>query len=551
MFFKPIMKILNTVDENSPVDYEDVAVRPRQISQWYEIERAYRNQTVIEGILETRTQTGYIVRIGEMTAFMPHYRFDVFQYPHIPAHYQGVRLGFHVIKVDPENQKAQVSHLSVVKERRRTAIQAFNRGEIHTAEVTAILDNGVTLDIKGIPAILHSQDISWETINTPHDRLRVGNVIKVKILKVQAAKLRLVAGLKQLDNSRWQSFIDQYKMGDIVSARVTDFTDYGCFLSCDKGVVGLLHQSEISWSEDTPRAAKYLRKGQALQVKLIAIDSENERLSFSLKQVNPDPWERFVQQHQVGDIITGRVINRADYGVFIDIGQTPNSGLKGLLHNKDISWLIYGQTTSLNFKTGSPLGVRVLNFNKEQKRLSLGLKQLTDNPFEKVQPKLTLGENGLPTISIIASLSADDPVPPELAASLNKIQHANIDKFRLRLIDNHDLESADLIIPLLSPHYLRTDDSQQLYQWLLEKTHHYENNNQLLNSFILPIIIDQVDANHCFSHLASLPPDQQPPSAWVSRSTCWHNIEKGIEGVIQYLVENNNTDLDAAQPPEK
>ncbi|HHC74583.1 MAG TPA: hypothetical protein ENK78_05875, partial [Thiothrix sp.] len=109
MFFKPIMKILNTVDEESPVDYEDVAVRPRQISQWYEIERAYRNQTVIEGVLETRTQTGYIVRIGEVTAFMPHYRFDVFQYPHIPPHYQEVRLGFHVIKIDPENQKAQVS----------------------------------------------------------------------------------------------------------------------------------------------------------------------------------------------------------------------------------------------------------------------------------------------------------------------------------------------------------------------------------------------------------------------------------------------------------
>lgn len=538
MFFKPIMKILSTVDEETAVDYSDVAVRPRQISEWYELERAYRNQTVIEGILETRTQTGYIVRIGDMTAFMPHYRFDVFQYPYIPPHYRDVRLGFHVIKIDSENQKAQVSHLSVVKEKRRKAIQQFKRGEIYTAEVTSILDNGVTLDINGVSAILHTQDISWEQITTPHDKLGVGNVLKVKILKVQAAKLRLVAGLKQLDNSHWENFTNQYKIGDIVSARVTDFTDYGCFLSCDKGVVGLLHQSELSWTEDAPKVSRYLRKNQVVQVKIIGIDDDNERLSFSLKQVNPDPWQGFVEQYKEGDVVSGKVINRTDYGVFVDVGQMPNSGLKGLLHNKDVSWLVHGQTTTLNFKPGNNLSLRILSLDVENKRLGLGLKQLTADPFETMTAK-PVEDSGLSCLNVIASLCADDPIPPELANTLNKIQNTHADSLRLKLIDANDFDQADLIIPLLSPNYLQSDVCHELHQWI-EK----QSDQQALPAVILPIIIDNIGQNHYFSSYSSLPPDNQPPTNWVSRTTCWHNIEKGLENVISALLERSQKTKD-------
>jgi ribosomal protein S1 len=538
MFFKPIMKILSTVDEETAVDYGDVAVRPRQISEWYEMERAYRNQTVIEGIIETRTQTGYIVRIGDMTAFMPHYRFDVFQYPYIPPHYRDVRLGFHVIKIDPENQKAQVSHLSVVKEKRRKAIQQFKRGEVYTAEVTSILDNGVTLDINGVSAILHTQDISWEPIVTPHDKLGVGNVLKVKILKVQAAKLRLVAGLKQLDNSHWENFTSQYKIGDIVSARVTDFTDYGCFLSCDKGVVGLLHQSELSWTEDAPKVSRYLRKNQVVQVKIIGIDDSNERLSFSLKQVNPDPWQDFVEQYKEGDVVSGKVINRTDYGVFVDVGQMPNSGLKGLLHNKDVSWLVHGQTTTLNFKPGNNLSLRILSLDVENKRLGLGLKQLSADPFESMSTK-PVEESGLTCLNVIASLCADDPIPPELANTLNKIQNTYVDTLRLKLIDADDFDQADLIIPLLSPNYLQSDVCHELYQWIKDQP-----DQQALPAVILPLIIDNIGQNHYFSHYASLPPDNQPPTAWVSRTTCWHNIEKGLENVISALLERSQKTKD-------
>jgi len=539
MFFKPIMKILNTVDENAELDQGDVAVRAIKVSEWHEMEKAFHDNTVIEGVLETRTQTGYIVRIGEMTAFMPHYRFDVFQYPHIPLHYRDVPLGFHVIKIDSENQKAQVSHLSVIKDLRREKIQQFERGDVCTAEVTSILESGVTLDVKGVPAILHSQDISWEAVNNPHEKLKVGNVIKVKILKVQAAKLRLVAGLKQLDNSRWTGFVSQYQVGDIVSAKVTDFTDYGCFLSCDKGVVGLLHQSEIIWSDTEVKASRHLRRGQSLQVKLIAIDHDNERLSFSLRQVNPDPWDSFVYQHQIGDIVIGKIINRTDYGVFIDVSCGQGASVKGLLHNKDISWLVYGQTASLNFKPNNAISVKVLSIDAKQKRLGLGLKQLSADPFkgfkQEERSKDQKKQSSEPVELKLLLSSIGDNVPQELINSIKNIQSANKDRFRLGLVSEKDaFDEADLIIPLLSVDYLQSQQCHDLQEW---KEHQSEDVSE--SAFVLPVIISNTGKNHCFSNLATLPPDGQAPSAWVSRSTCWHNVEKGIENVLKQLAKQH------------
>lgn len=535
MFLKPIMKILSVSDKRSE-SHDDQSEHPLKVSEWHEIEQAFHDKTVIEGVLEMRTQTGYIVRIGDRNAFMPHYRFDVFQYPHIPLHYRDVTLGFHVIKIDAENKKAQVSHLSVIKEQRREKIQQFERGDICTAEVTSILENGVTLDIKGIPAILHSQDISWDLVDNPHEKLKVGNVINVKILKVQAAKLRLVAGLKQLDTSRWQNFIDRYQIGDIVSAKVTDFTDYGCFLSCDKGVVGLLHQSEIVWSDDSVKASRYVRRGQSLQVKLIAIDHENERLSFSLKQVNPDPWDSFVYQHQVGDIVTGKVVNRTDYGVFIEVSCGQNTSVKGLLHNKDISWLIYGQTSSLNFKPNNSFRVKILNIDAQQKRLGLGLKQLTEDPFKQLKQSRQDGVNEnvasvLPTVKLLFSVADNEDVPDELNVCIKNIVDQNQEAFNLLCLDKHaTFEEADLIIPLLSDHYLQSQQCHRLQEWQHEPA-------MRETTFLLPVIISNIGKNHCFSDLAILPPDGLAPSAWISRSTCWHNIEKGIENVVKVLAK--------------
>lgn len=534
MFFKPIMKILSTVDEKKQLDHDDVSTRPTKISEWHQIEQAFHDNIVIEGVLETRTQTGYIVRIGEMTAFMPHYRFDVFQYPHIPLHYRDKVLGFHVIKIDVDNRKAQVSHLSVIKDSRREKIQQFERGDVCTAEVTSILESGVTLDIEGVPAILHSQDISWETINNPHEKLNVGNVIKVKILKVQAAKLRLVAGLKQLDNSRWSGFISQYQVGDIVSAKVTDFTDYGCFLSCDKGVVGLLHQSEIIWSDADVKASRHLRRGQSLQVKLIAIDHDNERLSFSLKQVNPDPWDSFVYQHQVGDIVIGKIVNRTDYGVFIDVGCGQGASIKGLLHNKDISWLVYGQTASLNFKPNNAISVKILNIDAKQKRLGLGLKQLSKDPFKRFEheePAKDQGNHRSEPVELKLLLSSlNGNVPQELINCIQNIKSSNKERFCLDWIsDNEAFDEADLIIPLLSVDYLQSQQCHALQEW---------KEQQPEEKLVLPVIISGVGKNHCFSDLASLPPDGQAPSAWISRSTCWHNIEKGVENALKQLAKH-------------
>lgn len=521
----------------------DVSDEPLRATTWEALENAYRNKHIVIGQLKVKTAKGYIVAFGEIDAFMPYYRFDNYNYPSIPLHMRNVDYQFHILDFDREQEQIQVSHLSVVKEDMRAAIRAFNRGDVVKAEVTSVSEEyGATVDIDGVTALLPTRHLSWKPVQNPHDIVRVGNIIDVQVMAVKAAKLNLVVGLKQCDKSAWGEFLQAHEVGSRLQVSIVRITDYGYLVTTEQGLKGLIHISEVSWSENRPALGKLHKKGDVLTARLTEIDHEREQLALSLKQCDKNPWDQLQRRYQVGDIADFTIAKNVGYGLLV---HTPFD-VFGLVHHSELSWLLTGQANSSNFQAGEQLRLRVVKVDIEHRQFHLSFKQLAPNPFAGVVQALHAQPNDPdclpdhkyePVLHI--GVTGSQHELPELDKRLRAIQDEYLGKVRFQVehvvvTDATALDVYDCLVVLVDNTYLESEAYPALLRGLAEVSAEKK-------PFMLPLIVGTVANWHSYglSTYACLPVNHKPASQWRSRLLCWVSIERGLHNVIRHLCSAN------------
>lgn len=532
MFLDRTVDFFRALAAKSPHDPE----KPVRATTWEALEAAYRDKQIVIGRLKVKTAKGYIVAFGDIDAFMPYYRFDNYNYPAIPLHMRNVDFQFHVIDFDRAQEQIQVSHLSVAKEQMRAAIRAFNRGDVVKAEVTSVSEEyGATVDIDGVTALLPTRYLSWKPVQNPHDVVRVGNILDVQVMAVKAAKLNLVVGLKQQDKSVWGAFLQSHKVGSRLAVTIVRVVDYGYLVVTDEGIKGLIHVSEVSWSESRPLLSKLHKKGDVLTVCVTAIDHEREQLALSLKQCAKNPWDQLQRRYQEGDIADFTIAKNVGYGLLV---KTPFDVL-GLVHHSELSWLLSGQANCSNFQAGETLRLKVVKVDGEQKQFHLSFRRLADNPFKADAAPLPLlpssehaEQNGVYQlrIAVIGSEYERD----ELEKHLRAIQDDYIGQVQFVIstpeqVDADSLRHQDCLIVLVDDGYLESAAYAALLRGMAETGEHAP--------FVLPVIVGETSHWHSYglSGYPCLPVNHKPAAQWRSRLLCWVSIERGVRNVIRHL----------------
>lgn len=357
---------------------------------WGAIKDAYDNQKVVEGKLVRRIQGGAVVDLFGVEAFLPGSQIGVRNVQGIND-LVGQTIRVKIIKLNKRRRNVVVSRRIVLeeeRERQKSALLAeIEKGQIREGVVKNITDFGAFVDLGGIDGLLHITDLSWGRVSHPSEMLAVGDKIKVMVLDFDKERDRISLGLKQLTPYPWENIEEKYPVGSKVRGKVVSITDYGAFVELEKGVEGLIHKSEMSWTKHVKHPSKMVAIGDTIEAVVLKIDKENEKISLGLKQVEPDPWETLEEKYPVGTRVTGRVRNLTNFGAFVEI----EDGIEGLVHISDMSWTKRIRHPSEIVKKGDRVEVVVLSIDKETRKISLGLKQIEENPWTKLLEKYAVG----------------------------------------------------------------------------------------------------------------------------------------------------------------
>ncbi len=362
--------------------------KAKLLRAWDRIRDSYHNGTVIKGTVISKTKGGLIVDIDGLETFLPGSQIDI--KPIIDYdQYVGKTMEFKVVKINEQIKNAVVSHKALIEsdlaEQREKILASLEVGQVLEGVVKNITDFGAFLDLGGVDGLLYITDISWGRINHPSEVLELNQKINVVVLGFDENKKRISLGLKQLQPHPWDTLDESIKEGAVVKGRIVNIEDYGAFLEVKPGVEGLIHVSEVSWSNQPINAREYFKLGQELEAKVVTINREERRMSLSIKQLSKDPWEDIEARFPVGSRHKGRVRNLTPYGVFVELDE----GIGGMVHISDLSWTKrYGHPSEFT-KVGEEIEVVILEIDKENRKLSLGHKQLEENPwdtFEQVFP---------------------------------------------------------------------------------------------------------------------------------------------------------------------
>lgn len=354
--------------------------RAKRLEAWTTLEQAYENKETVRGIIQGRVKGGFTVEINKIRAFLPGSLVDV-KPIRDPDSLEGKEFDFKVIKIDIKRNNIVVSRRSAMEAEnsveREALLENIQEGDEVKGVVKNLTDYGAFIDLGGIDGLLHITDMSWKRIKHPSEILSIGDEIKVKILKFDRNNARVSLGLKQLGEDPWADIGARYPVGKRLSGHVTNITDYGCFVEIEEGIEGLVHVSEMDWTNKNVNPNKVVHLGQEVEVIVLDIDGERRRISLGLKQCTPNPWEEFAAKHQKGDKITGKIKSITDFGIFIGL----DGGIDGLIHLSDVSW---GEGASeeavRKHQKGDELETIILAIDAERERISLGLKQLADDP---------------------------------------------------------------------------------------------------------------------------------------------------------------------------
>ncbi len=349
---------------------------------WVELEKAYEDKATIKGVINGKVKGGFTVEVNSVRAFLPGSLVDV-RPVRDTTHLEGKELEFKVIKLDAKRNNVVVSRRAVIEAEnsaeRESLLANLEEGHEVKGIVKNLTDYGAFVDLGGVDGLLHITDMAWKRVKHPSEIVNVGDEINVKVLKFDKDKQRVSLGMKQMGNDPWQEIAQRYPEGTKITGQVTNLTDYGCFVEIEDGVEGLVHVSEMDWTNKNIHPSKVVNLGDTVTVMVLEIDEERRRISLGLKQCIDNPWETFAKSHEKGDKVSGKIKSITDFGIFIGL----DGGIDGLVHLSDISWNKTGEEAVRDYKKGDEISAVVLQVDPERERISLGVKQIEEDPFNK------------------------------------------------------------------------------------------------------------------------------------------------------------------------
>jgi small subunit ribosomal protein S1 len=354
--------------------------KAKRAESWIVLEKAFEAEEVVIGVINGKVKGGFTVDVNSIRAFLPGSLVDV-RPVRDTAHLEGKELEFKVIKLDQKRNNVVVSRRAVLEaansQERDELLANLQEGQEVMGIVKNLTDYGAFVDLGGVDGLLHITDMAWKRIKHPSEIVNVGDEINVKVLKFDRERNRVSLGLKQLGEDPWVAIKARYPEEQVVKARVTNLTDYGCFAELEEGVEGLVHVSEMDWTNKNIHPSKVVQVGDEVEVMVLDIDEERRRISLGIKQCQTNPWEDFSGKYNKGDKLGGKIKSITDFGIFIGL----DGGIDGLVHLSDLSWSETGEEAVRNFKKGDDLETIILSIDPERERISLGVKQLDSDPF--------------------------------------------------------------------------------------------------------------------------------------------------------------------------
>ena len=347
---------------------------------WITLEKAYEDAETVTGVINGKVKGGFTVELNGIRAFLPGSLVDV-RPVRDTLHLEGKELEFKVIKLDQKRNNVVVSRRAVIESEnsaeRDQLLENLQEGMEVKGIVKNLTDYGAFVDLGGVDGLLHITDMAWKRVKHPSEIVNVGDEITVKVLKFDRERTRVSLGLKQLGEDPWVAIAKRYPEGTRLTGRVTNLTDYGCFVEIEEGVEGLVHVSEMDWTNKNIHPSKVVNVGDVVEVMVLDIDEERRRISLGLKQCKSNPWQQFAETHNKGDRVEGKIKSITDFGIFIGL----EGGIDGLVHLSDISWNATGEEAVREYKKGDEIAAVVLQVDAERERISLGVKQLAEDPF--------------------------------------------------------------------------------------------------------------------------------------------------------------------------
>jgi small subunit ribosomal protein S1 len=371
--------------------------KARREESWNRLERAFTDQSKCEGAIFGRVKGGFAVDLGGAVAFLPGSQVDIRPVRDV-GHLLNKQEPFLILKMDRRRGNIVVSRRAVLEEsraeQRNELLATLREGQIIEGVVKNITDYGAFVDLGGLDGLLHVTDISWKRVNHPQDVLSVGQSVKVQVIRFNRETQRISLGMKQLEADPWDGVEIKYPVQAKFTGRVTNITDYGAFVELEPGVEGLVHVSEMSWTKKNVHPGKIVSTSQEVEVMVLEVDREKRRISLGLKQCLQNPWERFTENHPVGSVVEGEVKNITEFGLFVGI----DSDIDGMVHLSDIDWEQPGEEAVKRFSKGDMVRAQVLDVDVEKERISLGMKQLAEDPFKEAITGVKKGERVTCTI---------------------------------------------------------------------------------------------------------------------------------------------------------
>ncbi|MEK7796831.1 MAG: 30S ribosomal protein S1 [Pseudomonadota bacterium] len=354
--------------------------KAQRVKAWEDLEKAFADQSIVTGIMTGKVKGGYTIAIESIRAFLPSSLVDV-RPVRDPGYLEGKELEFKVIKIDRKRNNVVVSRRAVVEKEmsaeREALLSNLEEGQVIKGVVKNLTDYGAFVDLGGIDGLLHITDIAWRRVKHPSEVLKIGDEIEAKVLRYDRERNRVSLGLKQLGDDPWVDITRRYPEGTRLFGKVTNITDYGAFVEIEPGVEGLVHVSEMDWTNKNIHPSKVVQVGDETEVMVLDIDTERRRISLGMKQCQPNPWEEFAANHQKNEKISGKIKSITDFGIFVGL----EGGIDGLIHLSDLSWNRPGEEAVRDYKKGDDLEAVILAVDPERERISLGIKQLDGDPF--------------------------------------------------------------------------------------------------------------------------------------------------------------------------
>jgi small subunit ribosomal protein S1 len=417
--------------------------KAKRLAAWSDLDEALEKGTIVQGMVNGKVKGGLTVMINGIRAFLPGSLVDIRPVKDTTP-YENKEMEFKVIKLDRKRNNVVVSRRAVMEAaqgvERQSLLESLQEGSVVKGIVKNITDYGAFVDLGGIDGLLHITDLAWRRVKHPSEVLTVGDEVEAKVLKFDQEKNRVSLGLKQLGEDPWVGLGRRYPQGTRLFGKVTNLTDYGAFVEIEQGIEGLVHVSEMDWTNKNVHPSKVVQLGDEVEVMILEIDEERRRISLGMKQCQPNPWEDFYSNHKKGDRVAGQIKSITDFGVFIGL----NGGIDGLVHLSDLSWTQTGEEAVRSYKKGDEVEAVVLAIDVERERISLGIKQMSGDPFSVF---VTNHDKGHIVKGIVKTLDAKGAmiqIEPDVEGYLraSEISRDKVEDIRTRLKEGDEVEAV-------------------------------------------------------------------------------------------------------------